>query len=112
MSWGVQMVQAMTTRVLAEENQVFHGTGGISEKNRPYGFRPAFYDSDSGEVYASCFANGHPAPFHLLDGLPDEVVITRHPTGRVAAVKSSVTSGFVLDGRFYTRDQAARAVMS
>jgi hypothetical protein len=63
-------------------------------------------------VYASCFANGQPAPFHLLEGLPDEIVLTRHPTGRVAAVKKSITSGFVCDGRFYTREQAAEQVMA
>ena len=104
------MAQAMTERVLGEENRVFYGTGGRSEENRSFGFRPAFFDAETGVIYSSCFANGQPAPFHLLDGLPDEVVITRHPTGRVAAVKSSVTSGFVCNGEFYTRDQAAEAV--
>lgn len=104
------MAQAMTERVLGEENRIFRGTGGRSEENRSLGFRPAFFDSETGEIYSSRFADGRPAPFHLLDGLPDEVVIMRHPTGRVAAVKNSVTSGFVRNGRFYTRDQAAQAV--
>ena len=104
------MNQAMTESVLGQENVAFRGRGGVSEENRSYGFRPAFLDSDTGEIYASRFANGHPAPFHLLDGLPEDLVIERHPTGRVAMVKNSVTSGFVRDGRFYTREEAAQEV--
>jgi hypothetical protein len=106
------MNQAMTVRDLGRENLAFGGTGGVSAANRCFGFRPAFLDADTGVVYASCFANGQPAPFHLLDGLPDEIVLTRHPTGRVAAVKKSITSGFVCDGRFYTREEAAEQVMA
>lgn len=102
----------MTPGDLGRENIRFGGTGGISAESRRFGFRPAFRDADTGVVYASCFANGQPAPFHLLDGLPDEIVLSRHPTGRVAAVKQSITSGFVCDGRFYTREQAAEQVMA
>ena len=105
------MTQTMTEGVLRQENVVFRGTGGISQENHRVGFRPAFLDSDTGIVYASCYANGEPAPFHLLDGLLEEVVVARHATGRVAAVKQSVISGFVLRERFYTREQAAQAVM-
>lgn len=106
------MNQAMTERNLGRENLAFCGSGGVSAENRSFGFRPAFLDVDTGAVYSSRFANGQPAPFHLLDGLPDEVVLTRHPTGRVAAVKKSITSGFVYDGRFYTREQAAEQVVA
>lgn len=106
------MNQAMTERVLGRENQVFRGSGGVSAGNRHCGFRPAFLDCDTGAIYSSCFADGQPAPFHLLDGLPQELIVARHPTGRVAAVKSSVTSGFVREGQFYTREQAAREAMS
>ncbi len=97
---------------LGRENAVFGGTGGVSAENRQFGFRPAFRDGDTGVVYASLFANGQPAPFHLLDGLPDEMVLQRHPSGRVAAVKESITSGFVCGGRFYTREQAAEQAMA
>lgn len=106
------MNQAMTENVLRQENLAFRGTGGLSQENHSVGFRPAFLDSDTGIVYASCYANGEPAPFHLLDGLPEELVMARHATGRVAAVKQTVVSGFVLRERFYTREQAAQAVMS
>jgi hypothetical protein len=90
------------------ENRWFAGTGGRSEENRPCGFRPAFMDADTRSVYGSCFADGTPAPVHLLDGLPDEVVLTRDPSGRVRAAKASVIAGFVLEGRFFTREEAGR----
>ena len=105
------MNQAMTEGVLRQENRVFRGTGGISQENQSVGFRPAFLDSDTGIVYPSLFANGQPARVHLLDGLPEELVLARHASGRVSAVKQSVVSGFVLRERFYTREQAAQAVM-
>ncbi|MCB1939567.1 MAG: hypothetical protein KDF24_11715 [Rhodocyclaceae bacterium] len=104
------MAHAMTANDLGRENRTFKGTGGVSRENRNLGFRPAFLDADTGAVYPACFANGMPAPFHLLDGLPDEVVLTRLPNGRVMAVKQSITSGFVCEGRFYTRQQAADRV--
>ncbi|MCB1909879.1 MAG: hypothetical protein KDH15_21170 [Rhodocyclaceae bacterium] len=103
-------MDAMTNSTLGLENRTFHGTGGVSAGNREEGFRPAFRDAQTGRVYASRFASGQPAPFHLLDGLPDELVIARHASGRVIAVKPSIASGFVRRGRFYTRDEAARAV--
>lgn len=46
-------------------------------------------------------------PFHLLEGLPNELVLTRCPNGGVATVKAAVVSGFVRHGRFYTREEAA-----
>ncbi len=47
---------------------------------------------------------------HLLDGLPEEWVRERHPSGRVAVVKYSVVSGFLRQGEFYTREQVANAL--
>jgi hypothetical protein len=94
--------------VLQQQNRRFMGTGGRSQENRSSGFRPAFIDSITRAVYASCFADGRPAPIHLIDGLPDEVVVARSDSGRVCAVKPSVVAGFVRDGRFYTREEAAR----
>ena len=99
-----------TQRTLAVENEVFMGTGGRSQENRSFGFRPAFMDAETATVYPACFADGRPAPFHLLDGLPSEVVLSRRPDGRVASVKPSLVSGFTLDGEFYTREAAAQKV--
>jgi len=104
------MNESMSIASLGRENRLHRGSGGVSEENRSQGFRPAFLDADTGRVFTSCFANGEPAPFHLLDGLPDDLIVERRSNGRVTAVKQSVTSGFLRDGHFYTREQAAHAV--
>lgn len=104
------MNAVLSPLTLQRENREFRNTGGRSEENRPLGFRPAFKDVTSGAVYDSRFADGRPAPFHLLDGLPEEVIVHREPGGRVGRVKDSIVSGFVLNGRFYTRDEAAEEV--
>jgi hypothetical protein len=94
---------------LERENADYAGSGGVSAGNRRLGFRPAFLDCATMAIYPSCFADGRPAPFHLLDGLPEDVVITRSEDGRVKRVKSSIVSGFERGGFFYTRRAAARA---
>jgi hypothetical protein len=99
-----------TSHTLETENLLFWGTGGRSQENRSVGFRPAFMDTQSNRIYPSRFADGRPAPFHLFDGLPDEVVVSRDTSGRVASIKSSVVSGFLRMGRFFTREQAAAEV--
>jgi hypothetical protein len=104
------MKPRLTEQQLQRENQIYRGTGGRSQENRGYRFRPAFLDIETGEIYESCFKDGHPAPCHVLDGLPHDVVIAWTSAGRVAAVKSSVISGFVRGGCFYTREQAAQEV--
>lgn len=104
------MNAVLSPLTLQRENREFRDTGGRSEENRPLGFRPAFKDVASGAIYDSRFADGRPAPFHLLDGLPEEVIVHREPGGRVGRVKDSIVSGFVLNGRFYTRDEAAEEV--
>lgn len=95
-------------RVLRKENRVFRGSGGVSRNNRAHGFLPAFLDHASGRVYRACFANGSPAPMHLLDGLPDELVEARNAQGRVVAVSASVEAGFLHEDCFYSRQQAAQ----
>ena len=97
----------MTPEVLQQDNRRFANTGGVSPNNRSKGFRSAFQDRTTGRIYLSCFANGQPAPIHLLDGLPDDLVVLRDPTGRTVAVKQTVIAGFLCAGRFYTRQQAA-----
>lgn len=104
------MQERLSSTVLRGQNQRFQGTGGRSEENRGLGFRPAFMDTDTRAIYASCFADGRPAPFHLIDGLPDALIVARLASGRVAALKASVISGFVRANRFYSRDEAALCV--
>ena len=99
---------ALTTETLRQENRLFHGTRGVSQNNGGAGFHSAFRDNATGCVYLSRFADGRPAPMHLLAGLPDEVVLERDTAGRIIAVKNTVIAGFVRANRFYTREQAAR----
>src|SRR5688572_11318537 len=106
------MARLLSNSALRKQNQTFKGTGGISEKNRSQGFIPAFYDSKSHQAHISRFANGTPAPIHILDGLPEEWIVKRDASGRVMAVKASVIAGFLYHDRFYTREQAAWAVGS
>jgi len=102
------MNACLDTKLLQRENCEFGGTGGVSDGNRGAGFSPAFLDQETHVVYASRFADGRLAPFHLIDGLPDELVISRHASGRISAIKATVVSGFVRDERFYSREEAAR----
>ena len=104
------MQQPLSNEMLGRENRQFTGSGGLSEQNRACGFIPAFYDTHSRKAMASCFANGTPAPIHVLEGLPPEWVRQRDPSGRVVAAKNSVIAGFLYQGQFYTREQAALAV--
>ena len=96
----------MSKQDLASDNWQFLGTGGRSEENAVLGFVPAFRDQDSGAIYRSCFADGRPAPVHVLDGLPHALVV-REDAGRITGVKASLVAGFVLNGSFFTREEAA-----
>ena len=106
------MGHALTKTSIGLENASYRGTGGVSENNRCLGFQPAFIDHETCTVYVSRFSDGRPAPCHLLDGLPAEVVLARGAQGRVTRVKGSVVSGFVHDDHFYTRDEAAALLVS
>ena len=103
------MKRLMNRLQLRKENDAHRGTGGRSEENAGLGFSPAFYDFATQKIYPSRFADGRLAPVHMLDGLPDEVVIERTPAGRVTSAKATLMSGFVRQGFFYTRAAAARA---
>jgi hypothetical protein len=103
-------MNAMTELALERENRCHRGTGGVSSRSRGAGFRPAFLDTGTRAVYLSRFADGRMAPFHTLEGLPDELVLARNAGGRACAVKGSVISGFERAGAFYTRGEAAAVV--
>jgi hypothetical protein len=106
----VSQPKPLSDRALVDQNAHYQGTGGVSQGNRSAGFVPAFLDTETGEVYISRFANGAPAPIHLLAGLPASVVTKRTTSGGVLEVAASVIAGFVCQGAFYTREQAASAV--
>ena len=99
----------MSAALLLIENLAHQGTGGRSAGNRELGFRPAFYDTATAAIHLSRYRDGRPAPFHLLDGLPEEAVLVRAGCGRVVAAKSTLVSGFERHGFFYTRSAAAKA---
>jgi len=104
------MNNLLTTETLTRQNRAFAGTGGVSEQNRCGGFRPAFHDLASGRTALARFADGRPAPMHLLDGLPKEWLVQRDTAGRVKAIKATIIAGFVREGLFYTREEAAAAL--
>ena len=104
------MEQSLSHCVLRQQNTAFAGTGGVSHANRSCGFIPAFHDTQSGRTVASRFADGSPAPLHVLDGVPRDWIVARNKAGRVSAVKDSVIAGFLRQGRFYTRSEAAEVL--
>lgn len=99
-----------TTGHLRAENGTFRESRGVSANNRAQGFRPAFLDTSTGDVFLSRYSNGEPAPIHLFDGLPDDVVLCRSATGQITAVKATLTAGFVRGTRFYSREEADRSL--
>jgi hypothetical protein len=103
-------MKRLTMSVLQEQDERYAGTGGRSDVNRDLGFRPAFLDCSTCAIYLSRFRDGRIAPLHVLDGLPDDVVLVRAETGHALMVKSSLVAGFERHGFFYTRRAAARAV--
>ena len=95
---------------LREENETYAGTGGVSENNCMQHFLPAFRDEQTGRVELARKADGSQAPVHLLCCLPDEWVTERDAEGQILALRDSVVAGFVRDGLFYTREEAANSV--
>ena len=102
--------QLLTSRGLRQQSRVYEGSGGSSRCNRSAGFVPAFLDRATGRTYRSRFADGNDAPTHVLDGLPEAVIVRRSQGGKVTAVHGSVVAGFLRDGEFFTRRQAADAL--
>ena len=100
----------LSGQLLKEENQRFANSPGISINNRDYGFLPAFQDSRSGCCMISRFADGCPAPIHILDGLPEEWIEARESSGIRACPQ--IISGFLRNARFYTREEVSQATLN
>ena len=100
---------AVTQLSLRDEQVLFERTRGLSLHHDRHGFVPGFRDNATGALAVSRFADGSPAPLHVLDGLPEAWVTERDLQGRVTHTRSGLVSGFIRDGRFYTREEAARA---
>ena len=97
----------LSRQILERENQTHANTAGISQNNHHLGFAPGYCDVQTGETIISRFADGRPSPVHTLDGLPVSWVALRDPSGRVLATRKGIIAGFIRDGCFYTRAQAA-----
>ena len=97
----------LSAQYLQMEAATQRGTGGVSLENGKFGFQPAFQDAVTGQIHLSTFSDGRPAPFHLLDGLPEHLVLAHDRYGRASRVMGNIVAGFVRDGIFYTRAQAA-----
>jgi len=104
------MARVLTKQRLERENLAYRYTGGVSQGNRCSGFAPAFRDNETGLVYSSLKACGDPAPYHCLEGLPAVLVFGVDPVSGSRMIKASVEAGFVRDGEFFTRSQAADCV--
>ncbi len=101
------MKKPLTNQLLDQQNVTFKNTGGVSEENSSEGFCPAFFDAQQQRAEVARFANGTQAPFHLLEGVPEDWVTQRDSCGKVIAVKASIITGFIRNGIFYTREQAS-----
>jgi hypothetical protein len=101
----------LTTEKIREQNLAFAGISGVSQENSAKGFRAAFCDALTGRAELARFSDGSPAPVHVLEGVPAAWVARRDTAGRVSAVKKSIIAGFIRDGFFYTREQAAAAAL-
>lgn len=97
-----------TLRLRAERRR-YRGTAGESRRAGTCGLRPAFRDEHSGQVQAARFADGRPAPLHVLDGLPEAWIAERDERGRPLATRAGIVCGFLRGRRFYTRAEAAAA---
>lgn len=100
---------ALTELSFRDENVLYAQTQGVSRNNGRLGFVPAFRDDSTGDLVRSRFGDGSPAPLHVLDGLPERLVAARDANGHVTRTRPGLVSGFIRDGRFYTREEAARA---
>ena len=98
-----------TLGTLSAEVEEFKGSGGIASENSELGFKPAFRHGETGEIFEAKDELGRPSGVHLLDGIPDKYVTERDEKhGDVIAVSGDIESGFLKQGKFYTRKEAAQ----
>ncbi len=91
------------------ESVSYVGTCGESKTAQQARFVPAFRCEKDGRVEVARLASGKPAAMHLIVGLPPEWAAQCDDEGRVCELKSGITAGFLREGRFYTRAEAAIA---
>jgi len=101
--------KALDAHKLNVENQQFARTCGLSANNANQDFIPAFRNEETGEVALARFADGRVAPMHLIINLPEDWATARNARGQISAVLDCVIAGFVQEGQFFTRAEAAAA---
>lgn len=99
----------MDNRTLSQENQAYCDTQGVSQNNWRSGFIPAFQDTRTGRIRFSRDRKGEIARLHIISWLPREWAQRIDEQGEVTCLKTSIVAGFVRDGVFYTREEAANA---
>ncbi len=100
--------EPLTPERLEDENAEHAGTCGVSLHARQLDLVPAFRDDRTGRIEIARFEGGCPAPVHVIDGLPSEWALQIDASGKVVALRAGIVSGFVRNGVFYTREEAAR----
>ena len=100
---------ALDERALRRENRQFAHTCGLSLNNSDQKFVPAFRNEQTGEVALARFADGRVAPMHLIINLPEAWATAHNARGQISAVLDCVVAGFVREGQFFTRAEAAAA---
>ena len=104
------MKRILTSYDVNQQSMAYRGTGGVSAENSAYGYSPAFFDRDNGQIYLSRDVVGKVVPFHQFDGLPEECIVERDLQGKPCAVKGTLVVGFVKDGHFFTREQVVQVI--
>ena len=103
------MSRPLTEDVLREESATYVGSCGDSTTARKNHFIPAFRDEADGRVELARLKNGCVAPMHLITALPKSWATRVDDAGNVLELIETIVAGFVRDGRFYTREEAALA---
>lgn len=99
--------QVLASRGLRQQNRVYEELGSSS---RDAGLVPAFLDQATGLTHLSTFDDGKPAPIHVLDGLPEPLVVRRSRDGKATAGHGIRVAGFLKDREFFTRAQVTEEV--
>jgi len=96
----------LTHGKLGDEVKQFKGTGGISSENK---LTAGFRHKKTGEIFEAKDETGRNTSIHLLGGIPAKYVTEVDPRdGVTIAVSGDIEAGFIKDGKFLTREEAAQ----
>lgn len=101
------MSRPNTQEFVHKQSIPYLGTCGESATACEQRFVPAFRNHTDGQVELARLPNGKPAAMHLICGLPHAWARKLDDAGSVVELIDTVEAGFVRNGRFYTRAEAA-----